>query len=312
MASATGDSLRVVKEVLAASLGSCVADTTFNALEVVKVKLQVQEQSGKAGHYRSMVHAVRRIAREEGVIGGLFLPGLGATTLRAFTYTGCRIGLYPSVRRLVSTAWSGGDGCSSPPLGAKVFAGACTGALASSLFSPVDVVRIRMQADAGRTSADGRVFLTGLRAGQEVRYPTTVGAFGRIARAEGGLPALWRGWQLTVARAAILSGTQLSAYDSLKQSVKGRGYMDEGAALHTVCSFASGLLAQAAVQPIDTLRSRAMAVVAGEARGRMFAGGLAGLYSGFLPAACRQAPVICVQMPIVEWLRVHVAGLEPI
>jgi len=36
--------------------------------------------------------------------------------------------------------------------------------------------------------------------------------------------------------------------------------------------------------------------------------GIAGLYRGFVPAVCRQCPVILVQMPLIEEIR-RLAGL---
>lgn len=37
---------------------------------------------------------------------------------------------------------------------------------------------------------------------------------------------------------------------------------------------------------------------------------LSAFYRGFSPAASRQVPVMAVQMPIVEYIRKHVFGLE--
>jgi hypothetical protein len=48
--------------------------------------------------------------------------------------------------------------------------------------------------------------------------------------------------------------------------------------------------------------------VLGCLRETLRAEGIAGLYRGFVPAVCRQCPVILVQMPLIEEIR-RLAGL---
>ncbi|KAG8463128.1 hypothetical protein KFE25_011125 [Diacronema lutheri] len=325
----------VAADVLAAGAGCLVADALFNPLEVLKVRLQLQPDA-EPRLYRGLWHGLARIATDDGVLAGLWAPGLTATALRAFTYTGCRIGLYPSVRR----ALVGADvPAERAPLAARAAAGAATGGAASLAFCPLDVVRVRLQAEAGRLDPRGSgLLVTGLRAGHAPRYVSTLAAFRAIARTErGGARALWRGWHLTAARAAVLSSVQLSAYDTLKLAGKRHGGLREGTPLHVLCAFASGIAAQTAVQPVDTLRSRWMGTVAPPTAARARSAGvragassgartlplpvrvrlvaaaraLLGLYSGFAPAVLRQAPVQLVQMPAVEQFR-RLLGLEHI
>ena len=55
-------------EWLAASIGCTIADGTFNALEVLKVKLQLQP-AGEAAIYRGGVLAsLRQIVAEDGLV----------------------------------------------------------------------------------------------------------------------------------------------------------------------------------------------------------------------------------------------------
>jgi solute carrier family 25 uncoupling protein 8/9 len=311
---------RIAREVLAAGAGCLVADALFNPLEVLKVRLQLQPAppAGARPHYDGLARGLARVAADDGVLRGLWAPGLVATALRAFTYTGCRLGLYPTVRAALLAPGAPAD---RSTLGARAAAGALTGGLASLVFCPLDVVRVRLQADAGSLDPATGLLRTGLRTGHRPRYASTLGAFGQIATAEGGARALWRGWHLTAARASVLSGTQLAAYDSLKHSGRAQLGLREGPTLHVACAFASGLLAQTAAQPVDTLRSRWMGAAAayeaaGAAAGRRvllaaaLAGGPRGLFRGYAPAVLRQAPVMLVQMPAVERFR-KLAGLEP-
>ena len=227
------------REWLAASMGCTIADTAFNPLEVLKVRRQTamaaSSGSGASAGPASTLALARAAAAEKGILRGLWLPGLEATCYRAFSYTGFRIGLYPSVRDAIVGSGAVGGG-----LGPRARRrGSATGAVGSALFNPIDVVRIRMQGPAP--------------------YPTTLGAFAAIARDEGVVAGLWRGTSACVGRAMMLSGSQLATYDTAKRALKSRGAMEEGPALHFTASFASGVVAQTVTQPMDTLKTLVMA-----------------------------------------------------
>jgi hypothetical protein len=308
----------------------------FNFLEVTKVKLQIQPREEPL-MYRSLAHTLRRSMHEDGFWRGLVQPGLAATVLRAFTYTGFRIGLYPAVKNAFDSSSS-----TSPSLGTKILAGATTGAISASVFCPVDVVRIRMQAQAGTLGPDGVTLVSGLHAGRRREYSSTLDAFRKILKHEG-LGGGWQGAGPTVARAAGLSGSQLASYDSLKWGLKQGGWLSEGVPLHLTCSLTSGLIAQAVIQPMDTVRSVVMtaprlrkpqgtaaaatantaaastalttfsastgwaAVAQGlspkKGGGIHLVGAARFLYRGFGAACFRQGPIMLIQMPLVEQLR---------
>ena len=92
------------------------------------------------------------------------------------SYTGFRIGLYPTVRdyyaeklkrrSVVSVGGRGMDGTSeeeeenrtmseSEKFALKLLAGATTGAIGSAVFNPIDIVRIRMQSQPYRAISLG-------------------------------------------------------------------------------------------------------------------------------------------------------------
>eukprot|EP00873_Tetraselmis_striata_P011116 jgi/Tetstr1/431380/TSEL_021071.t1 len=288
-------SYKVAREWAAAGVGCSLADTFFNPLEVLKVRLQTAKAaaSGGGGAAPPTLGGIARGAvASHGVLGGLVAPGLLATWLRGLSYTGFRIGLYPSVR----------DAFGDSGLASRIAAGAVTGAVGSAVFNPVDIVRIRMQAPSPA-------------------YPSTLAAF-RAIPAQEGLAGLWRGWSASMARAAMLSGSQLATYDTTKRlllsrSLFGLGFDDDCIALQFTASCVSGLVAQTVTQPADTLKTLVMsqtgagpqlnvpAMVAKMYRAR----GLRGFYSGYIPAMARQGPVMLVQMPLVEQLR-RLVGLE--
>jgi hypothetical protein len=153
------------------------------SLEVLKVRRQVA-MGGAANGTSTVPSSTFALARtaitEKGVWRGLWHPGLEATVYRASSYTGFRIGLYPSVRDAISASKLFGDG---DTISAKVLAGAATGTAGSAVFNPIDVVRIRMQGGSP--------------------YTSTLGAFRDIVKKEG-IAGLWRGYGVCMLRAATL------------------------------------------------------------------------------------------------------------
>lgn len=272
-------------EVGASGLGAAITDTIFTPLELLKVRIQLQQH----GAVESLPEAAAAVWRHGGV-WLLWTPGLQATWARSFCVTGLRVGLYPTVRRAI-----GGDGADAAA-SARVAAGMATGALSAALANPIDMVRTRIHAQVA----------------QPTRYATTMAAAVDIVRSEGGVLALWRGIGATVARQALLSGGQLASYDLAKRSARSRG-VREGPGLHMACGVFSGFVAQLVCMPADVLKVKILSGAHGSSVLRCLLHtvrneGPAGLYRGFGAAACRQCPVILVQMPLIEQIR-RVAGL---
>ena len=301
---------RISREILAAGLGCALADGSLNALEVTKVKMQVQ--SASKPYYRGgMVGCMRTCIAEDGLWHGLCRPGLGATLVRAMTYVGFRVGLYPSVRDRVHHSIDSSAGVykagASGSLCAKIMSGMITGGVGSCLFCPIDVVRVRMQAEAGtlgpaEPNGNPRLLATGLRRGEPVQYRSTWQAFRKIYSSQG-WTGLYVGALPTVARATLLSGSQLGSYDALKQFAKARIGLEEAAPLHVSCSLVSGLIAQTVIQPVDTLRSHVMAGE-GRARHHLSVQGIRWLFRGYTAACCRQGPIMLLQLPLTEQIRI--------
>ena len=276
---------RIAREWLAAGVGCALADTMFNPLEILKVRAQQTSRAPSALAAESYA--------ERGFLRGLMVPGLAATWMRGLSYTGFRIGLYPSVRdetlRVV-----GSDGFVT-----RLCAGAFTGGVGALVFNPIDVIRVRMQS-------------------YECVYGSTLGAFKEVAREEGVRRGLWRGTGACVARAMTLSGSQLATYDLSKRWLLQRGVFTEDAPpLHFTSSFLSGCVAQTVTQPVDTLKTLVMSKPSGDDRGAIAIAteiikkrGVQGLYRGYWAATARQGPVMVIQMPLVEALRRYVFGLE--
>ena len=353
---ATTTTERLAKEWLSAGVGCALSDTVFNPLEVLKVRRQIQASSNTSTTTTTFGLAQTAIKEADGsVVRGLWQPGLLATWMRGLSYTGFRIGLYPTVRdyyaeklKRRSVGVRGMDGTSeeeenrtmseSEKFALKLLAGATTGAIGSAVFNPIDIVRIRMQSQPYRALSLGS---EAAAARQKTFYPSTTRAFSMISREEGVVKGLWRGVGVCVARASLLSGSQLGTYDAAKRYLLLRGereeddeiektttapspflFKEDGPPLHFTCAFISGVVAQTVTQPVDTLKTLAMssnANAASSGGGNKNSLSLAArvirergffaLYNGFWPAAMRQGPVMVLQMPIVEQLR-RLCGLD--
>lgn len=185
----------IAREVAAAGLGCAVVDGFFNPLEVLKVRIQNETVSTSKF---TMMHAANRIVTTEGIFG-LWCAGLFPTVLRGLFYVGFRIGMYPTIKRGTARITCH----SQDSFVVKVAAGAVCGALGSLVFTPLDVVRIRFQANSQA-------------------YPSTWSGFAVIYK-QGGIQSLWTGVSANVIRVALLSGTQLSVYDQIKISALEEG-----------------------------------------------------------------------------------------
>ena len=162
---------------VASACGSAAADFICTPLDVVKTRLQLSKSGVLGEVYKGPVDCAATIVRNE-QIRGLY-KGLSPALLRACTYGSARIGLYEPIKQLIA----GDKPVDQLPIGLKILAGVSSGGLASYIFSPVDLVKVRMQGD---------------RSGK--LYPRLFQAFYSIAKAEG-VQGMYRGSSATVARA---------------------------------------------------------------------------------------------------------------
>ena len=336
--------MNIVSELVAGGLSCAVASTILNPMDVVKVRLQTQHAVAttpvhiansynhiRASHpgqshtkstkmYLNFRHALSRIIAEEGLVG-LWTPGLAASVVRELTYSSLRLGLYPLIKALIATPDQADIGF------ARKFAiSLTTGAVGSCLCNPTDVVKIRLQAEAGRV-ANG-VYVSGLYAGQEPHYSSTLDCFRKVLRHEG-WSGLYRGWQATTARAALLTAGQLSSYDHTKFLLKKHKMVEEGTKLHIIGSLVAGVAATTLAAPADVVKTRIMADKATTGAGgvvfaRRYSGvvdclvktvreeGILAIFRGWVPSYFRLGPHFIISMPLLEVCRVRLFGLKPL
>ena len=167
--------MSIAREMIAAGPGCAVANGLLNGFETTKVKLQLHNNA-IYGHRPTTASMMKQIIREDGLVRGLLTPGLSASLTRSMVYGAYRVGLYSTARDILGSSSDG----KQPTLKHRMISGMGTGAIGAMLTCPLDVVRTRMQADAG-TIVNGK-YTTGLRKGHVVRYNSMLSTIIKIIK----------------------------------------------------------------------------------------------------------------------------------
>ena len=242
--------------------GSAVIALT-NPLDCLKSRYQVAPQSGGG-----VAAFARALVSGDGLWRGLWRPGLATNVCACTISVGTRIGLYPTLR----DAFAPAEARRSPLF--MYASGLAGGALGYSVAAPFFyATRVAHVRDLG----------PGLATLRRLAAP--------------GVPALWRGAPLLVARGAVMSGTQLATYDSAKGFAVDRGLLDDGPALHCAASLCASVALTTAMVPLDVTLTHYQASPPGAggvaacakrllaARGpRVFVRGWLPLWARFLPS----------------------------
>ncbi|XP_013931148.1 PREDICTED: mitochondrial 2-oxoglutarate/malate carrier protein, partial [Thamnophis sirtalis] len=153
-------------------LAGMAATVFVQPLDLVKNRMQLSGEGAKTREYKTSLHAVGSILRQEGLRG--IYTGLSAGLLRQATYTTTRLGIYT----VLFERLTGPDG-TPPGFLLKALIGMTAGATGAFVGTPAEVALIRM-------TADGR-----LPPEQRRGYSNVFNALLRITREEG-IPTLWR------------------------------------------------------------------------------------------------------------------------
>ncbi|KAJ4913082.1 Mitochondrial uncoupling protein 4 [Raphanus sativus] len=309
-----------VKSFVEGGIASVVAGCSTHPLDLIKVRLQLHGEASTVALLRpalafhnsppafletTTTQSVPRVGpislginlvKTEGA-AALF-SGVSATLLRQTLYSTTRMGLYEVLKEKWTDPESG-----KLSLTRKIAAGLVGGGIGAAVGNPADVAMVRMQAD-GRLPVSERRGYAGV--GDAIR---------RMARQEG-VASLWRGSALTINRAMIVTAAQLASYDQFKEGMVESGVMRDGLGTHVVASFAAGIVAAVASNPVDVIKTRVMNMKVdasgGEARYKgawdcavktVRAEGPMALYKGFVPTVCRQGPFTVVLFVTLEQVK---------
>ena len=216
----TSTSTLTPQYLLAGSFSAVLGDAVAFPLDTIKVRMQ-------ANPARSVKGAWTAIIREGGI--ACIFRGIGASAFRQSTYGGTRMFLYTPICNAISSQ------ATTSGLHVQLCAGALSGLVASAIFCPTDVIKIRMQ-----TRLD---------------YKGILDAFSSIVRTEGP-QMLWRGVGPTSTRAAVVAAAELGTYDAVKSAALQSSHSANfPTAAYALASIVATFVSVIASYPIDTAKT---------------------------------------------------------
>ena len=121
-------------------IASTTAQATIHPADISKIRMQMRGELGAKTHnYQSIPHSIMLIYRNEGI--SCVYKGLCAAMIREVIYSSLRVGLYEPIKRMF-----GETDPAHTPFWKKLLSGATAGTLASSLCTPLDLIKVRCQA----------------------------------------------------------------------------------------------------------------------------------------------------------------------
>jgi hypothetical protein len=218
-----------IKKALIAGGVCAFVSAGLNPMDVTKIRMQ--NQSAGAVKYAGFISGARLIFKEEGWYG--LTKGMEASMLREISYSSIRIGAYEPLRGSFASLL-GHDPKDTTPV-VKFASALMSGAVGAALANPLDLIKTRFQA---------------AMPGEPLPYPSTFAAIRSIYLTNGIFNGLYKGWQVTTTRAAILTSAQIGSYDSIKNNllVKKLGFQ-EGFLLHLTSSMMAGIITTTATNP---------------------------------------------------------------
>eukprot|EP00262_Sarcandra_glabra_P011089 TRINITY_DN26794_c0_g1_i1.p1 TRINITY_DN26794_c0_g1~~TRINITY_DN26794_c0_g1_i1.p1 ORF type:complete len:227 (-),score=18.78 TRINITY_DN26794_c0_g1_i1:302-982(-) len=205
-----------LKKMVLTCVSAMLAETSTFPIDMTKTRLQLDVKS-----CNNALRVGLEIIQKQGLLG--LYNGLSPAILRHAFYTPIRIVTYEHLRNYSSTA--------SLSLSTKALFGGLSGAFAQVVASPVDLVKVRMQADSRLASQ-----------GLQPRYTGTIDALNKIVQTEG-FSGLWRGVFPNVQRAFLVNMGELACYDHAKRFIISNRVCEDNTYAHTLASIMSGLSA---------------------------------------------------------------------
>ncbi|XP_014480816.1 PREDICTED: solute carrier family 25 member 35-like isoform X3 [Dinoponera quadriceps] len=268
-----------------------------NPVDVVKVRLQLQGELEARGSYKKIykntLHAAYLIAKYEGVHS--LQAGLVPALAFQVVLNGIRLGAYKSAQRYELILDKQGNTDVLRTLLVSGTAG-CVGAV---LGSPFYLVKTQLQAQSAKSIA----------VGHQHDHSGSWDAFRSLWK-EGGVTALYRGWNANLPRVFVGSATQLTTFGLASDWLRSLDiFPDRPILLTFLASAIGGSCVAVTMQPFDVLATRLYNQQTDAAgKGTLYNGlvdalvkifrteGLTGLYKGTFPTWMRIAPhtVLCL------------------
>lgn len=244
------------QNILAGTLTGMTTICLTSPFDTLRCRWQVLS----AADSQPLLRIARSIIAQEGLWAGLWRPGLPPNIVAMGVAVGGRNGFYPSVRDGLGWCESlvrGRDDGKKVGATGMFVGGLLSGMLSYFVASPLLQVKTQMQAEAGQVGPQG-LYLSGAKTGQAPTYNGAVHALRTIMSdgaasggAIGAVRGLWRGSGIIVGRGAVLSASQLMAYDKTKTVL--REHVGEGPVLHCVASQVAAAFCTTCSMPLDVV-----------------------------------------------------------
>ena len=196
--------------------------------------MQIDGRGGAPKLFTHPLNCGRTIVQSEGAAA--LYRGLLASLVREGSYSGIRMGMYEPVKHAL-----GATDPEHTPFYLKVAAGAITGSVGSAIANPLDLLKVQMQSVEGRhppsasspaspatsssttSSSSSPSSSPSSSSSAAARQHPTTSARLRAAVGEYGVVGLWRGSVPTIARAGLLTASQIPSYDHAKHTLMNLG-----------------------------------------------------------------------------------------
>lgn len=226
------------------------------------------------------------ICRDEGFFR--LWQGIQPGLARHVIYTGVRMSVFEQLRDRMGITHKQGFS-----LHQKIVCGMTAGSIGQFIASPMDLIKVRMQAEG----------IQRLKCGSTVPSRTMRQVL-KEALQQGGFFGLWKGCVPNVQRAALVNMGDLVGYGQVKGFLVNYCQMDPTQSLtHGLSSVGAGLVAATVGTPADVVKTRVMNQPVDEnGKGKFYRGsvhcfvqtvkneGFMTLYRGFIPIWLRMGP----------------------
>jgi hypothetical protein len=285
---------------ISAGITACITSSFYNPLDCLRVRWQTIPASSNVSS-EGILYFARNIVQNEGIINGLWRPGVTANALGMGSSAALRFGFYESVRDALQEL-SVNDGKSTVGEEKKgihmLLAGLSCGAGAYLVTSPFHLMKTMLQAEKN-------VVYVGMVPPQN----GIISGFKSIVK-EQGILGLWKGSTPIAARGALFTAGQMVGYDGFKTLCKSRELIDDGIELHIASSIVAAFGATILSTPADYVMARYVSSTSKVSLSQCIMGiykesGILGFWRGSGICFIRVCPVILSYSTIYEQLRLH-------
>jgi len=299
---------------VAAFCASGVSACFCNPLDCLRVRWQLLSKHDMSSIYRnSLTRYSSDVIATEGLIQGLWRPGLTCNVLGMGTSACVRFGMYEVVRDgLASTAFPGHGNDSNALKKEKrpqdmLLAGLLCGLVGSCITTPFHLIKTLQQAETAELAAASN----NVGSGSAPKVITVAGFLKRAFRKGDVCSRLFNGVVPVSIRGSVFTAGQMMGYDGTKTIAQKQYQIPDGPTLHVASAIISSLCVAFLTTPADLIVTRlmnhnnhrasaidTMKIIYRENNGNIF-----GFWRGFGVFFLRLTPVMLAYATVYEQLR---------